>query len=210
MVWIGNVARAPLPESNTHWERIFLITPVAEFRNGSADAPICILNHWRQLMESTPMNHGCSTSLVTDKSNSRRLKGSLWSIPAYWSLFLGGSYRELECVDFKHALMKDLPFERLERKSTLHETNSEFTPENEWMVEKNGKKKWSNKIFSHISIMDPSKFTQKICIRWVAERSTWPEVFPIRFGVQAFRTSRWEFHSKNRSFGGKWWEIGSN
>lgn len=23
----------------------FLITPIAEFRNGSADAPICILNH---------------------------------------------------------------------------------------------------------------------------------------------------------------------
>ena len=162
--------------------------------------------------EKTRMNHGCSTSLVT--------QGSLWSIPAYWSLILGGSYRELECIDFEHAWMKDLLFGRLERKSTLPKTISEFTPENEWMVEKRGWRKSDPTnllpIWWKISIMDPSILPRKYAFvesprdlhgRRVSTRFGVSKLlvcfWPIRFGLRAFRTSRWEFHSKNQSFGGK-------
>ena len=199
--WFGNVARAPLPESCIHTEKGFSYNTIAEFRNGSADDPICILNHWRQLLKSTGMNHGCSTSLVTDKSNSHRLKGSLRSIPTYWSLILGGSYRELECVDFKHAWMKDLSFGRLERKSTLPETNSEFSPENEldgWK-KRGWRKNWSNKsspnMLEHIHHGSFKIYpAQNICIFWVAKRSTWPEVFhPFRGPGLSYFTVRISF-----------------
>ena len=138
-------------------------------------------------------------------------KGPYEAYPHIEALFWGAVTENWSVLILSMLWMKDLSFEGWKGKVPSLKLTASFHLKMNWMVEKKGvKKKLIQQIFSHmLEHIHHGSFkiypAQNICIFWVAKRSTWPEVFH-RFGAQAFRTSQWEFHSKNRSFGGKWWE----